>query len=102
LKSEPKSPVRINLLGVEYSITGYDDPDYLQQVAGVVDEHMRQLSQTFSDASHLRNAILAALNLADELLRTRRVLEQYREEASDVNRQISDRSRKLIALCDEK
>ena len=94
--------MHINLLGVEYSVTGYDDPEYLQQVAGLVDQHMRQLSQLYSDASHLRNAILAALNLADELLRTRRQLEQYREEASDINREITDRSRKLIALCDEK
>jgi cell division protein ZapA len=94
--------VHINLLGVEYSVTGYDDPEYLQQVAGMVDQHMRLLSQRYSDASHLRNAVLAALNLADELLRTRRQLEQYREEASDINRQISDRSKKLIELCDVK
>lgn len=91
--------MRIKLLDVEYSVTGYDDPEYLNQVAAMVDQHMRALSRMYNDASHLRNAILAALNLADELIRTQRQLEQYQEEASDFNRQIADRSRKLIELC---
>ena len=89
----------MKILDVEYSVLGYDDPEYLHQVAGMVDRNMRALSQKYDDVSHLRNAILAALNLADELIRTRRQLEQYREEASDFNRQIADRSRKLIDLC---
>lgn len=86
-------------MDVEYSVTGYDDPDYLHQVAALVDRHMRTLSQMYNDASHLRNAILAALNLADELIRTRQQLEQYQAEANDFSRQVTDRSRKLIELC---
>jgi cell division protein ZapA len=99
LKSDSKPPVHIKLLDVEYSVYGYDDPEYLHEVAGLVDRRMRALSQMYNDVSHLRNAILAALNLADELIRTRRQLEQYQAEASDFNQQVADRSQKLIELC---
>ena len=88
-------------MDVEYSVKGYEDAEYLHEVAGFVDERMRLLSRMKSDIPPLKNAILTALNLADELLQTRRQLAQYQEEATDFNRRISDRSRKLAELCSQ-
>jgi cell division protein ZapA (FtsZ GTPase activity inhibitor) len=99
LTTDPKAAVRVKILDIEYSVTGYDDPEYLLLVAAVVDRHMRALSQKYNEASHLRNAILTALNLADELLHARKQLEEHQVEASDFNRQVTDRSRRLIELC---
>lgn len=95
------SSVRIKILGVEYSVTGYDDVRYLQEVAEYVDQRMRRLCQMQADIPPLKSAILTALNIADELLRIRRQLARYEEEAADINRKIVDRSRKLVDLCSQ-
>jgi len=94
--------VRVTIMDVEYFVTGYEDTEYLQQVAAVVDRRMRLLDQMHKDLTPLRNAVLAALNLADELLRTRKQLEQYQQEASHFSREIADRSRRLAQLCAER
>ena len=96
-----KPSVRVKIMGVEYSVTGYEDAEYLHEVAGFVEERMRLLNRMKSDIPPLKNAILTALNLADELIQTRKQLVQYQEEATDFNRMISDRSRKLAELCSE-
>jgi len=99
LPADSKPSVRIKILNAEYSVTGYDDAKYLQQVADMVDRRMRLLNQTDKDISPIKNAILAALNLADELLRTRKQLEQYQQEAADFGREIANRSRRLVERC---
>jgi cell division protein ZapA (FtsZ GTPase activity inhibitor) len=102
LGADSKPSVRINIMDVEYFVTGYEDTEYLQQVAALVDRRMRLLNQMHKDLTPLRNAILAALNLADELLRTIKQLEQYQQEAAHFSREISDRSRRLAELCAER
>ena len=99
MSQEPKTPVRISILDGEYAITGYEDEAYLRQVAETVDRRMRQLLATQKDTPALKVAILTALNLADELMRTRRQLEQYQAEASDFSRQIAQRARRLAQRC---
>lgn len=93
--------VHVKIHGVEYSVTGYDDGEYLQEVAEFVDQRMRLLSQMQSDIPPLKNAILTALNLADELLQARKQLAQHHEEAAGFSREVADRSRKLAELCSQ-
>ena len=99
MRTNPNTSVRVKILDVEYTVTGYDDEQYLQEVAGLVDQRMRLLSQVQPDMSQLRNAILTALNLADELLRTQKRLIRFNEEAANFNREVTNRSRKLAELC---
>ena len=99
MSQESKPPVRITILDDEYALTGYEDEEYLRQVAEMVDRRMRQLLATQKDTPPLKIAILTALNLADELLRTRRQLEQYQSEAADFSRQIAQRARRLAQRC---
>ena len=101
MKANPNQTVRVKILDVEYSVTGYSDSEYLQEVAGFVDQRMRRLNQMHSSIPPLKNAILTALNLADELLRTRKRLALYQEEAADFSRKVADRSRKLVELCSQ-
>ncbi len=96
-----KPSVRVKIMDVEYSVTGYEDAEYLHEVAEFVDQRMRLLNRIRSDIPPLKNAILTALNLADELIQTRKQLVQYQGEASDFNRRISDRFRKLAELCSQ-
>jgi cell division protein ZapA len=102
LGAEAKPSVRVQILDTEYSVTGYSDAEYMHQVAGIVDRHMRLLEEIHQGISPQKNAILTALNLADELIRLRQQLEQYQKEASDYSREIADRTRKLAELCSQR
>jgi cell division protein ZapA len=63
--------LKVNIYGTEYPIKGEVDADYIRQVAEYVDRKMREVDQTTTAKSSLKVAILAALNIADELFRER-------------------------------
>jgi cell division protein ZapA len=62
----------VRIFGQEYSIRSESDGDHVKRVAALVDEKMREVSNTSSQVSSVKVAILAALNLADELVSLRR------------------------------
>jgi cell division protein ZapA len=62
-------PVEIH--GQRYPIRSSLDPDYIARLAQYVDEKMRAASDSSPTGDSLRLAVLAALNIADELFRSR-------------------------------
>jgi cell division protein ZapA len=85
----------VQILGREYKIRGAADAPYIREVARYVDEKLREIAQgsTVPPASE-RVAILAALNIADELFQLRRA---STEEFSSIER----RTQSLIRMLDE-
>ena len=63
--------VRVEIHGQYYNLRG-SDAEYFQQLADYVDSKMRAVSQNGTTVDTLRVAVLAALNIADELHATRR------------------------------
>ena len=61
--------VTVNIFGQTYTLKGGADPDYVQDVAAFVDERMKEVSENSSASSTTKVAILAAVNIADELFR---------------------------------
>jgi cell division protein ZapA len=69
---EPKATgIRVNIFGTEYPIKGDADPTYIREVADYVDQKMRSIAKNTPMQSSLKVAILAALNIADELYKAR-------------------------------
>ena len=64
-------PVEIH--GQRYPIRSALDPDYVARLASYVDEKMRAAGESTPTGDSLRLAVLAALNIADELFRCRDV-----------------------------
>jgi cell division protein ZapA len=62
-------PVEIN--GQRYPIRSTLEPEYVARLAGYVDEKMRAAGDSTPTGDSLRLAVLAALNIADELFRCR-------------------------------
>ena len=62
-------PVEIN--GQRYPIRSTLDPEYVARLASFVDEKMRAAADSTPTGDSLRLAVLAALNIADELFRCR-------------------------------
>ena len=61
------SVTTVKIFGREYKIKGFADEKYIVKVAKYVDEKMKELSTSSSMMAQDRLAILAALNIADEL-----------------------------------
>jgi len=78
----------VRIFGNEYGIRGEADPEYIEKVAQYVDARMREVSERMEIASHSRVAVLAAVNIADELLRSREP-SPSEEESERINRLIS-------------
>ncbi len=70
-RNDGKSVVQVQILGQQLSIRGEADQDYILGVAGYVDRKMREITEKLPVASLSKVAILASLNIADELFKER-------------------------------
>lgn len=61
--------VDVEIFGSVYHVRGEHDRDYLEKLAKIVDGKMREIGNQVPTVDTGKIAILAALNLADELLR---------------------------------
>ncbi len=65
---EAKS-VTVTIFGQSYTLKGGAEPDYVQEIAAFVDKRMQEVARNSSVGSTSKVAILAAVNIADELFR---------------------------------
>lgn len=86
--------ISVEILGKEYRIRGGADEAYIREVARYVDARLREVSRGTSLQATDRVAILAAMNIADELFQLRRASS---EEFSSIER----RAQGLIRLLEE-
>jgi cell division protein ZapA len=63
--------LKVNIYGTDYPIKGSTNVEYIKQIAEYVDSKMREVDQNIAVVSALKVAILAALNIADELFKER-------------------------------
>ena len=89
-----KNATTVEIFGREYKIRGVADEQYIQEVARYVDKKMREVSAGSSLPSQDRLAILAALNIADELF-------QQRKQSVDVQAGVEHKANKLISILDQ-
>lgn len=64
--AEPRT-VRVNIFDQVYSLRSPKGEEHIRRIAEVVDERMRQISAHTTTFELSRIAVLAALNIADEL-----------------------------------
>jgi len=69
--SEPDRVISVDIQGQRYPIRSGLDPDYVIRLAAYVDDKMRAAADSTPTGDTLRLAVLAALNIADELFRCR-------------------------------
>jgi len=65
--SQSEDSIRVEIYDQNYNLRG-SDPEYIKKLAEVVDAKMRAVAEHTSTVDSLRVAVLAALNLTDELL----------------------------------
>ena len=88
---DKKQTVSVNILGEEYPLKADADRAYIVQVAKYVDTKMKEVMEKVSAKAPVKVAVLAALNIADELFKERAEKEK---KISD----IEERAQSLIRL----
>ncbi len=83
--------IKVTIYGTEYPIRGETDAEYIKKVAEYVDQKMYEVERSSSAKSTVKVAILAALNIADELFRER-------EEKQELIKHFEERIYKLSNL----
>jgi len=69
--SEQGKVIPVEISGQRYPIRSTLEPEYVARLATYVDEKMRAAADSTPTGDSLRRAVLAALNIADELFRCR-------------------------------
>lgn len=85
------STLTVTIFGSEYRIKGPDDPAYAHRISSEIDQRMREIAERQRINSPLRVAVLALLNMADEL-------DRERHRVDDATSTIVDRARELELL----
>ena len=75
----PSTTTPVEIFGEVYHVRGSDENGYLQSLADLVDRKMREVAKQ-AKGDTARIAILAALNLADELFQLQSRQEGERSE----------------------
>lgn len=88
------SQIRVNIFGTEYTLRSDDNENYVRELSRYLDDKMRTIDKTSAVKSSSKIAVLAALNIIDELYQERmykeKLLGQLNEEAKKINHSIVD------------
>ena len=100
--------ITVTISGTEYTLMSEESPSYMQKVAVLVDEKMTDIMAA-GRVSRMDAAVLAAANLADELLKQqaaaenlRRQLKGYLDDAGKAKAELSECKRQLMRLQQKK
>jgi cell division protein ZapA len=85
--------VEVHILGQKYTIKGDAHEEYIKQLASFVDGKLKEVFGAAPGITPLKAAILASLNIADELHR-------LREEQEHITKNIEERANALTGLFD--
>ncbi len=91
MKANQGTPVQI--FGQVYRLRSDEDADRVRQIAEMVDQRMNRIADRGASVDNYRIAVLAALELADEL-------HSLRERHAGLQDQVDAKSSSLAALLD--
>jgi cell division protein ZapA len=95
----PPSAVTVDIFDQSYRLRG-EDSEYIRNLAAVVDGKMRLVAAQGKTVDSLRVAVLAALNIADELARAEEKLRQLDGSLAETRSAIRTRASSLNGLLD--
>ncbi|MEC9050580.1 MAG: cell division protein ZapA [Candidatus Neomarinimicrobiota bacterium] len=93
--SDESNQVSISIFGQEYSVKAPADPEYIKKIGEYLDGKMREVQAGFTTTqSSTRIAILAAMNITDELFTSR-------QSSGSVDSEVEEKISTLIELIEE-
>jgi len=84
--------INVNIFGSDYTLVSDDDDTFLKNIAQYLDLKMREIDNAHNFKSTARLAILAALNITEELFQEReyrtKIMNQLNEDSRKINHSI--------------
>ena len=94
---DDKIKVHVKIYGSEYTIAGDMPEEHIRKVAEYVDSKMREIGRELGSASASTLAVLAAINAADEYLRSAANMEQLQK----AKQELEDNTAHYVKLWEE-
>jgi cell division protein ZapA len=88
--SPRKNVVTVEIAGEQYTLRALATPEYTQQCARLVDDAIQQILQYGALVQSQKAAVLAAMSIADQLLRTRAELEALQRDSQRMARKLAE------------
>jgi len=99
--------ITVSICGTDYTLMAEESPSYMQKVAAIVDGKMGEMMAS-GRISRIDAAVLAAMNIADEMLKQqggtenlRSQLKGYLDEANRAKTELSECKREIFKLQQE-
>ena len=89
-----KKNIDVEIIGNNYTIRSDADEDYVHKIADYLNGKIQEVLQSTKPVDTLNVVILAALNIASEFI-------LLRDEQGEFQRQVKERSRRLIRFIDD-
>ena len=101
----PQAPTQSQAIAVDiydqvYNLRG-TDPAYIERLAAIVDAKMRAVSAQGNTVDSLRVAVLAALNIADELCTARQRHDNLAGSVHNTQQSLRTRAGSIAHMLDE-
>jgi cell division protein ZapA len=97
--------VKIEIFDQFYNLNTEQGPEYVQQLGDYVDSKMRAVSAAARTVDSLKVAVLAALNIADELFAARKQLDEtegpLRQRQDELEGPLRERVEKCLILVEK-
>jgi len=93
-----KNRLSVRILGQDHYLITTDDQQYVENVARIVDDRMQAILKSNSSLSYTKIAILTALNLADDLMKTREQIKEIMPEQELPQSDIEETKKQISSL----
>jgi cell division protein ZapA len=104
VEAREQGAVVVEIYDQIYQLSG-TDPEYIERLAKLVDAKMRAVSAHGATVDSLRVAVLAALNIADEMLaiqaRHDELAQNHNHATAQVHHAVQSRAGSLMGMLDE-
>ncbi|MDS9471679.1 cell division protein ZapA [Sporosarcina pasteurii] len=84
MADEQKTRIAVEIYGQTYNMVGTETSSYMRQVASMVDDKMREISERNPSLDTAKIAVLAAVNSVHDYLKLKEQVEQMEEELKNL------------------
>jgi cell division protein ZapA len=95
MSADTAGVTRVKIFNQTYDIRA-DDAEYVESLAQFVDERMLEISKLTPTVDSLKVAILAALNIVDELFAVQAKLERLETGINEQNNRLASCTERLV------
>src|SRR5688572_29709655 len=89
--------VQVEIFGQVFSVKAGQEPGYIEHLAAYVDAQMREIGRVGSAVDSMKIAVLAALNIADELFRAKLVAHEATQKIEKIEAGATARAEEIEA-----